>query len=88
MLALFESVWQQGAEVKAAGGALAVAGTAEGDLRQLAHLLATGMTDIAIGHHLGVSQRTVRRRIKDLMDELRVDSRFAAGVRASEQGWL
>lgn len=88
MLALFESVWQQGMEVKPVGGELLLAGTAEDDLRQIARLLATGMTDIAIGHHLGISQRTVRRRIKDLMDELRVDSRFAAGVRAAERGWL
>lgn len=88
MLALFESVWQHGVEVKSSGGEAVLMGTAEGDLRQLAHLLAAGMTDIAIGHHLGVSQRTVRRRIKELMDELRVDSRFAAGVRAAERGWL
>ena len=47
-----------------------------------------GMTDTAIAYHLGVSDRTVRRRIKDLMAELRVDSRFAAGVKAAERGWI
>lgn len=88
LLALFESVWQQAVEVKATGGELLLTGTAEGDLRQIAQLLAAGMTDTAIAHHLGISQRTVRRRIKDLMDELRVDSRFVAGVRAVERGWL
>lgn len=88
LLALFESVWQQAVEVKATGGELLLTGTAEGDLRQIAQLLAVGMTDTAIAHHLGISQRTVRRRIKDLMDELRVDSRFVAGVRAVERGWL
>lgn len=88
MLALFESVWQHAVEVKATGDQLLLMGTAEGDLRQLAHLLAAGMTDTAIAHHLGISHRTVRRRIKDLMDELRVDSRFLAGVRAVQRGWL
>lgn len=89
LLALFESVWEHAAELKPqTGDELLLAGTSEGDLRQLAHLLAAGMTEIAIAHHLGVSQRTVRRRIKDLMDELRVDSRFAAGVRAAGRGWL
>lgn len=88
LLALFESVWQQAVEVKPAGEELLLAGTAEGDLRQIAHLMATGMTDTAIAHHLGLSERTVRRRIKDLMDELRVDSRFVAGVRAAERGWV
>jgi sugar-specific transcriptional regulator TrmB/DNA-binding CsgD family transcriptional regulator len=89
LLALFESVWQQAVEVKPQSEDEALlAGTSEGELRQVAHLLATGMTEVAIAHHLGVSQRTVRRRIKDLMDELRVDSRFAAGARAAERGWL
>jgi predicted DNA-binding transcriptional regulator len=89
LLALFESVWQHAAEVKPkTGDELLVMGTAEGDLRQLTHLMATGMTDTAIARHLGVSERTVRRRVKDLMDELRVDSRFLAGVRAVERGWL
>jgi DNA-binding CsgD family transcriptional regulator len=86
---LFESVWQHAAQVKPkTGDELLVMGTAEGDLRQLTHLMATGMTDTAIARHLGVSERTVRRRVKDLMDELRVDSRFLAGVRAVERGWL
>jgi len=88
LLALFESVWQQAVELKATSGELEVLGTAEGELREIAHLLNIGMTDVAISHHLGVSERTVRRRIKDLMDELRVDSRYRAGVRAAQRGWV
>ena len=89
MLALFESVWQHAVEIKPpTGDELQLAGTPEGDLRQLAHLLAAGMTETAIAYHLGVSDRTVRRRIKELMAELRVDSRFAAGVKAAERGWI
>jgi DNA-binding CsgD family transcriptional regulator len=89
LLALFESVWEHAVEIKPQSGDLQLLqGTAEGDLRQIAHLLAAGMTDTAIAHHLGISDRTVRRRIKDLMDELRVDSRFAAGVRAVARGWV
>lgn len=89
LLALFESVWEHAVEIRPQGGELVeVSGASEAEFRQLANLLATGMTDVAIAHQLGVSQRTVRRRIKDLMDELRADSRFLAGVRASERGWL
>jgi predicted DNA-binding transcriptional regulator len=89
LVALFESVWQHAVEVKArTSDELLLTGTPEGELRQLVHLLAAGMTDTAIARHLGVSQRTVRRRIKDLMAELRVDSRFLAGVRAAERKWL
>jgi len=88
LIALFESVWAQAAEVTVAGGELVVIGTAEAELREIAHLLTLGMTDVAISHHLGVSERTVRRRIRDLMDELRVDSRYRAGVRAAQRGWV
>lgn len=89
LLALFEFVWEHAVEVRAqSDDELALTGTPEAELRQLAHLLATGMTDLAIAHHLGISERTVRRRIKELMDELRVDSRFPAGVRAAARGWV
>ncbi|MGH3712023.1 MAG: helix-turn-helix transcriptional regulator [Micromonosporaceae bacterium] len=89
LVALFESVWENAVEIKpTADDELTLMRTPERDLRQIAHLLAAGMTDTAIAHHLGISHRTVRRRIKDLMDELRVDSRFLAGVRAAQRGWL
>lgn len=92
LLALFESVWEHAVEVRPQtdrdGATQLQIGTPEGQLRQLAQLLATGMTDIAIARHLGVSERTVRRRVRDLMVELAVDSRFLAGVRAAQRGWL
>ncbi len=89
LIALFESVWQHAVEVKPrTEEAQLLTGTPEGQLRQLAHLLAAGMTDTAIARHLDISERTLRRRLKDLMDELGVDSRFAAGVRAAGRGWL
>ena len=37
---------------------------------------------------LGVSLRTVRRRVADLMSELGAESRFQAGVEASKRGWI
>lgn len=87
MIALFESVWENAVEVRI-DTEPAAAGSGTAELKQLAKLLATGMTDIGIARHLGVSERTVRRRIKELLDELRVQSRFQAGVRARERGWL
>lgn len=88
LIALFESVWQHAVEVRPQNDLDSTGAAPLGELRQLAQLLATGMTDVAIARHLGVSERTVRRRLKELMDELRVDSRFLAGVRAAERGWL
>jgi len=87
LIALFESVWAQAAEVKVVSGELGLVRPAERELREIAHLLAIGMTDVAISNHLHVSLRTVRRRVKDLMDELRVDSRYRAGLKAGQRGW-
>ncbi|AUG77696.1 Erythropoiesis-stimulating protein [Kitasatospora sp. MMS16-BH015] len=51
-------------------------------------LLAEGLTDDAIAKRLGVSPRTSRRLATDLMERLGARSRFEAGARAAQQGWL
>jgi predicted ArsR family transcriptional regulator len=56
--------------------------------RELLRLLAQGMTDEAAAKRLGVSLRTVRRRMTELMGRLDADSRFAAGMRAAQRGWI
>lgn len=90
LVALFESVWRNAVEVspRTVEKDPTEHGRDDDDLRELARLLATGMTDTAIAGHLGVSERTVRRRVQDLLRELRADSRFLAGVRAVQRGWL
>lgn len=89
LIALFETVWENSVECRISSEAgLTLGGTSETDLRTIAHLLALGMSDVAIGRHLEISVRTVRRRIKDLMDELRVDSRLLLGVRLAQRGWV
>jgi DNA-binding NarL/FixJ family response regulator len=40
-----------------------------------------------IARSLGVSLRTVRRRIAELLAELGVESRFQAGAEAVRRGW-
>jgi DNA-binding CsgD family transcriptional regulator len=50
--------------------------------------LASGAQDEQIARTLGLSLRTVRRRVAELMIELGVDSRFQAGVEAVRRGWL
>jgi len=56
--------------------------------RRLLGLLASGMKDEAIAHHLDWSYRTTRRRIATLLTKLRADTRFQAGLYASRRGWL
>ena len=54
----------------------------------LLRLMAQGDTDEVIARKLAVSVRTVRRICADLMAQLGARSRFQAGVRAAERGWL
>lgn len=64
-------------------------GEARPDLRRfLLEQLVAGSQDEVIARKLGISLRTVRRRIAALMTELGVDTRFQAGVEAVRRGWL
>ena len=83
MILWFEAVWEKVSPYTPATGRSA------GDLRTfLLQQLAAGAQDEQIARRLGVSLRTVRRRVADLMAELGADSRFQAGVEAAKRGWL
>lgn len=60
----------------------------EGPRKFLLEQLARGASDDQIARRLGLSLRTVRRRMAELMDELGAESRFQAGVEAARRGWL
>ena len=78
----FENLWAQAAPVEGSGPALS-------DMRRyLLELLATGAQDEQIARRLGLSLRTVRRRVAEAMTELGATSRFQAGVEAARRGWL
>lgn len=49
-------------------------------------LLAAGASDSTITRRLRISQRTVERRIRHIMDGLGTETRFQAGVQAARQG--
>lgn len=55
---------------------------------QTLRTLQRGLTDEASAKHLGVSVRTLRRRIAALMKIFEVSTRFELGVRAGKAGWL
>ncbi|SDM11275.1 Sugar-specific transcriptional regulator TrmB [Nonomuraea maritima] len=54
--------------------------------RRLLALLSAGLKDDAIARQLGLSPRSLRRRLRPLMDELKADTRFQAGVEACRRG--
>ncbi|MFI5728857.1 LuxR C-terminal-related transcriptional regulator [Kribbella sp. NPDC051587] len=76
---LFDQLWRQATPLH-----LAAAETPD---TQLLNLLASGMKDEAIARHLGISPRTLRRRITHLQDSLNATSRFQAGLNAGLRGW-
>lgn len=51
-------------------------------------LLAAGLTDEAIARQLGISPRTVQRRVRSLCDHLGAGTRFQAGLLAARQNLL
>lgn len=56
--------------------------------RELLALLWAGYTDGSAGAKLGISVRTVRRTVADIMNRLGARSRFQAGAKAVDRGWL
>ncbi|MFD3538829.1 helix-turn-helix transcriptional regulator [Streptomyces sp. NPDC058662] len=56
--------------------------------RELLRLLALGYTDEAAARRLGISLRSERRLISELMEKLDAQSRFQLGQRAVEHGLL
>jgi len=56
--------------------------------RALLSLLCSGSTDESAAARLGISVRTVRRMVAGIMNRLVARSRFQAGVKAADRGWL
>lgn len=56
--------------------------------RELLSMLASGMKDAAIIRALGITQRTMTRRVAQLMALLGAQTRFQAGLQATRRGWL
>ncbi|WP_244930310.1 LuxR C-terminal-related transcriptional regulator [Nocardioides sp. W7] len=80
----FESMWDRATPVVGLDHPVA-----RPDLRRfLLQQLASGAQDEQIARRLGVSLRTVRRRVADILTELGADSRFQAGVEAARRGWI
>lgn len=86
LMALFTQTWRSatplGADRRPDDDGLSV------QEHELLRLWARGATDEAAGRRLGVSLRTVRRLSSGLMERLDVSSRFQAGARALDRGWL
>ncbi|MEO3782004.1 DNA-binding response regulator [Actinocorallia sp. B10E7] len=84
VLSLFEAAWETSRDFTSwLPGDLP---HLDGDARAVLRALASGATDETASRRLGLSLRTYRRRVADLMTALQADSRFQAGLRAADFG--
>jgi DNA-binding NarL/FixJ family response regulator len=86
MLALLEQVWDIATPLGATHDTDREGLTDQE--RALLKLLADGLTDETAATRLSVSTRTARRMMADLMERLNARSRFEAGLKAAQRGWL
>lgn len=87
LTALFDSLWERAMSVPGLDGRPEDASGASGR-HLLLDQLAGGAKDEQIARALGLSLRTVRRRVAETLEELGVGSRFQAGVEAVRRGWI
>jgi DNA-binding NarL/FixJ family response regulator len=79
---LFEGLWNRAVPLSRSGAAEPP--QMEQDLLRL---LAAGYKDEAIARQLGVSSRTVARKLVDIMREHGASTRFQLGLLLARQGW-
>ena len=89
LVALFETVWTRASPLSVTDAAgLTAEATMSAEDRYLLSLLVAGLTDDAAGARLGISRRTVARRVQQLMELTNSRSRLQLGWQARERGWL
>ncbi|WP_031170425.1 response regulator transcription factor [Streptosporangium roseum] len=81
---LFRAIWDKSVDLNTYLRSDVPHLDAEG--RVILEALGSGLTDESAARRLGVSLRTYRRRVAELMTKLEAGSRFQAGLRAGELG--
>jgi hypothetical protein len=82
----FDNLWERAMPVPGLGGTSG--GERLSARRLLLDQLMAGAKDEQIARTLGLSLRTVRRRVAEVLEELEAVSRFQAGAEAVRRGWL
>jgi len=85
--AMFEEAWRNAPRLFAERAEVVEPVEAPVD-RDLLKLLLLGLTDAAAGAQLGISVRTVQRRVAELMELAEVTTRIQLGAEAVRRGWV
>jgi DNA-binding CsgD family transcriptional regulator len=97
LLALFDSYWAASSPLHVAEGAgsdgagislVSPSDPTSAEERELLSLLVAGVSDKAIATRLGVSMRTVQRRISELMAQTGAQTRMQLAWQVARRGWL
>ena len=83
--AMFEEAWRASTRLVEDGG---LENEVEAIDRDLLKLLLLGLTDAAAGAQLGISVRTVQRRVAELMERGGVTTRIQLGAEAVRREWV
>ena len=85
VMAVFEEFWAVSTEFISEGD---LPGAHDAIDRDLLKLLLLGLTDAAAGAQLGISVRTVQRRVAELMETAGVTTRIQLGAEAVRRSWV
>lgn len=88
VLALFESHWEMATPVTMHSAGVPATGVLDDHERFLLSLLVAGVPDKSIASQLGISRRTVQRRLDRLMVLAGVDTRTGLAYQAAKRDWL
>lgn len=80
----FEALWRSAQSV----GVGPEDTLSDAGVREILQVLLSGATDEVAARQLGISDRTVRRRVSAVMTLLGATGRFEAGVKAVQAGWV
>lgn len=80
---LFERVWAHASDLEPAEQS-----GLTGRERQILHLVATVVKDEIAAREMGISVRTYRRHVADLLCRLEMPNRLQAAVLAKQRGWI
>lgn len=87
LIDLFECFWRMSVPLVPHGSA-GDSAVADDASRRLLAYLGAGLTDASIARELGVSERTVGRRVARLQDTVGARTRFQLAAQASRRGWI
>lgn len=86
--AVLEFAWRAGTPWRPSNAPASDSDVLDPRDRSILRLMAGGVSDAAIARQLGISSRTVERRVRVLLDRLNATTRFQAGVLAARQGLI